>query len=80
MLATSKFVAAIVATTADYGIGKAGGIPWKLPSDLALFKKITCDTRSSDTAMKNAVIMGRKTYEVRKVYAFLSLHDLSMEN
>ena len=67
MLATSKFVAAIVATTTgDFGIGKAGGIPWKLPSDLAFFKKITCDTGSSN-GVKNAVIMGRKTYEVTKL-------------
>ena len=30
---------------------------------MANFKRITCDTQSSDLALKNAVIMGRKTWE-----------------
>lgn len=47
----------------DLGIGKSGGIPWKLRGDLANFKRITCDTRSTDLSLKNAVIMGRKTWE-----------------
>jgi len=38
-------------------IGKDGKIPWKLPSDLRWFRLVT--TRGA----RNAVIMGRKTYE-----------------
>ncbi|CAM9458593.1 unnamed protein product, partial [Ectocarpus fasciculatus] len=45
------------------GIGKNGAIPWKLPGDLACFKRITCDTKMSDATLRNAVIMGRKTWE-----------------
>lgn len=35
-------------------IGRAGGMPWHLPEDLAYFKKMTADC---------PVIMGRKTWE-----------------
>ncbi|MGK2859897.1 MAG: dihydrofolate reductase [Thermoanaerobaculia bacterium] len=39
-------------------IGRGGGMPWRLPSDLAFFKR---------TTMGHAVIMGRKTFdEVKK--------------
>lgn len=34
-------------------IGKNGTLPWKIPSDLKLFKRLT---------LENAVIMGRKTF------------------
>jgi dihydrofolate reductase / thymidylate synthase len=50
-----------VAATREMGIGKGGKLPWKLPSDLRFFKEITVLT--SDTNKKNAVIMGRKTWE-----------------
>lgn len=39
----------------------AGGLPWKIPADLAYFKELT--VRTSDPAKQNAVIMGRKTWE-----------------
>jgi dihydrofolate reductase len=46
---------ALVAAVAINGvIGKAGGLPWRLPSDLKRFKAVT---------MGKPVIMGRKTYE-----------------
>ncbi|KAL2498392.1 Bifunctional dihydrofolate reductase-thymidylate synthase 1 [Abeliophyllum distichum] len=51
----------VVAATRDMGIGKDGKFPWKLPSDLIFFKEITMTT--SDPEKKNAVIMGRKTWE-----------------
>jgi dihydrofolate reductase len=35
-------------------IGRAGGIPWRLPEDLARFKKLT---------MGHTVVMGRLTWE-----------------
>lgn len=46
--------AAIVATSLDLAIGKDGGIPWRLPEDMAHFKA---------TTMGHPVIMGRKTWE-----------------
>ncbi|XP_050233768.1 bifunctional dihydrofolate reductase-thymidylate synthase-like isoform X2 [Mercurialis annua] len=51
----------VVAATRDMGIGKDGKLPWKLPSDLKFFKDITLTT--ADSGKKNAVIMGRKTWE-----------------
>lgn len=47
----------IVAADLNNGIGKNGKIPWHLPTDLKYFSKIT---RGSG---KNAVIMGRTTWE-----------------
>ena len=35
-------------------IGKDGGLPWRIPSDLAIFKRVT---------MGKPVIMGRKTWD-----------------
>lgn len=42
-------------------IGKEGGIPWELPEDMDYFKCIT--SKTIDESKKNAVIMGRKTWE-----------------
>ena len=44
----------IVAMTEDQVIGKNGKIPWEIPDDMALFKKLT---------LGNTVVMGRKTYQ-----------------
>jgi dihydrofolate reductase len=45
----------IVAAVGRNGvIGVAGGLPWRLPEDLARFKEIT---------MGHALVMGRATYE-----------------
>ncbi|KAG1330742.1 bifunctional dihydrofolate reductase-thymidylate synthase [Cocos nucifera] len=51
----------VVAATRNMGIGKDGKLPWKLPSDLNFFKEVT--VTASDSVKKNAVIMGRKTWE-----------------
>lgn len=49
----------IAAADSKMGIGKNGKLPWdlKLPTDLAFFHKTTCGRG------KNAVIMGRTTWE-----------------
>jgi dihydrofolate reductase len=52
--------AMVVALDGAMGIGQGGAIPWRLPGDMAYFKRITSE--ASD-GKQNAVIMGRKTYE-----------------
>ena len=44
----------IVAMTRSGVIGRGGGLPWRLSSDLARFKRLT---------MGHHIVMGRKTYE-----------------
>ncbi|XP_015576677.1 putative bifunctional dihydrofolate reductase-thymidylate synthase isoform X1 [Ricinus communis] len=51
----------VVAATRDMGIGKDGKLPWRLPSDLKFFKELTLTT--SSPGKRNAVVMGRKTWE-----------------
>jgi len=47
-------IAIIVAMDEDGLIGVDGGLPWRLPDDLARFKRLT---------MGHALIMGRRTYD-----------------
>ena len=47
-------ISLIVAVAENEVIGRDGGLPWKQPSDLKRFRKLT---------MGKPVIMGRKTYE-----------------
>ncbi|MBQ9495801.1 MAG: dihydrofolate reductase [Treponema sp.] len=47
-------IAVIAAVAKNRALGKNGKLPWKLPCDLAHFKKLT---------INNVVIMGRKTFE-----------------
>jgi len=49
--------AIMVAIDEAGGIGKDGALPWQLSADMAHFKKMT------QGAGKNAVIMGRKTWD-----------------
>jgi len=52
LISLEKYI--IVAMTKDRVIGKDNKMPWHLPDDLKLFKKLTTG---------NTVIMGRKTYQ-----------------
>ncbi|MFC4737085.1 type 3 dihydrofolate reductase [Bacillus daqingensis] len=47
-------ISMIAAMDRDRVIGKDGGMPWKLPGDLAFFKQ---------TTLHKTVVMGRKTFE-----------------
>jgi dihydrofolate reductase len=51
---TQPIVSLVVARARNGVIGRAGGLPWRLKSDMALFKQVT---------MGKPVIMGRKTWE-----------------
>lgn len=45
----------------NFGIGYKGKLPWRLPSEIKFFKNVTTSTQDSNK--RNAVIMGRKTWE-----------------
>lgn len=51
----------IAATCENRGIGFQNKLPWSCPEDMAFFKKTTLNVDNSEC--KNAVIMGRKTWE-----------------
>ncbi|KAL0082156.1 dihydrofolate reductase [Phycomyces blakesleeanus] len=56
--------ALIVAATNELGIGVHGGLPWRIPKDMAFFKHATTlIPRESKGMSNNAVIMGRVTWE-----------------
>jgi dihydrofolate reductase len=50
----------VVAHDSKKGIGKNNSLPWRLSGDLKHFKQITC---SAPEGKRNAVIMGRKTWD-----------------
>ena len=57
----------VVAADLDWGIGKASGLPWpKLKGDLAHFKRVTAE---APAGQRNAIIMGRRTWESTEVAA-----------
>ena len=51
----------VVAASRDFGIGNKGTLPWKLPGDMRYFKELT--SKASKPSARNAVIMGRTTWE-----------------
>lgn len=53
-MTSSPHIHIIVAMTKDRLIGSKGSLPWHLPEDLAIFRRLT---------MGNTVIMGRRTFE-----------------
>lgn len=50
----------VVAADEAGGIGRDGQLPWRLPGELAHFRRLT--TEAAD-GLQNAVIMGRKTFD-----------------
>ncbi|CAH8582448.1 unnamed protein product [Schistosoma bovis] len=50
----------VVAVSENWGIGKGGGLPWKIKKDMEFFKSITT---KAHPGLKNAVVMGRLTWE-----------------
>lgn len=55
-----KGFSVIVACDASRGIGVDNAMPWRLPGEMAYFKRVTCEAKPG---LQNAVVMGRKTYE-----------------
>jgi dihydrofolate reductase/thymidylate synthase len=56
----------VVAADLDWGIGKDQSLPWpKLRGDLRHFKRITSTT--STPGRRNAIVMGRKTWQSKEV-------------
>ena len=56
----------VVAADRSWGIGNAGALPWpRLRADMQHFKRVT--TTTTDPARRNAVVMGRKTWESKEV-------------
>jgi dihydrofolate reductase len=50
----------IVAATANNGIGKNGGLPWRLAKEMQYFARVTSEAPDGEL---NAVVMGRNTWE-----------------
>lgn len=54
---------AILSSTHDWFIGANNQLPWSLSQDLKFFRKVTSQFGQKTLNEKNAVIMGRKTWE-----------------
>src|SRR6185295_5362986 len=55
----------VLAVDLDWGIGKNNGLPWpKLRGDLQHFKRVTSTASEGN---RNAIVMGRKTWESKEV-------------
>jgi dihydrofolate reductase len=56
----------VVAADLEWGIGKDAGLPWpKLRGDMAHFRRVTTSTVKE--GVRNAIVMGRKTWESKEV-------------
>ncbi len=56
----------VVAADLDWGIGREQGLPWpRLRGDLAHFRRVTSTTVREGA--RNAIVMGRKTWESKEV-------------
>ena len=53
----------IVAATDSNGIGKYGGLPWRLKKDMDHFRKMTTNLNRETGGKQNVCIMGRVTWE-----------------
>uniref|UniRef100_A0A3Q0KTT7 dihydrofolate reductase n=1 Tax=Schistosoma mansoni TaxID=6183 RepID=A0A3Q0KTT7_SCHMA len=60
----------VVAVSENWGIGKGGGLPWKIKKDMEFFKTVTTKAHPGkvfslkiNPGLKNAVVMGRVTWE-----------------
>ncbi|MBT2534145.1 dihydrofolate reductase [Arthrobacter sp. ISL-48] len=51
----------VVAHDNERGIGRAGQLPWRLPGEMAKLSAAT--RRTADPSKRNALVMGRLTYE-----------------
>lgn len=62
---SSSLTIIVAATTRTLGIGKSGALPWRLKKEMAYFARVTkrIIPTSEVSTTKNAVIMGRKTWE-----------------
>jgi len=61
MTSNNQKFSIIAAIDEENGIGRNNDLAWDIPSDLKYFNEITRTTSNPD--FKNAVIMGRKTWE-----------------
>ncbi|UJR16196.1 hypothetical protein I4U23_003106 [Adineta vaga] len=58
---TKKPLSIVVALDDCNGIGRDNTLPWHIKNDLKFFRYIT--TKKIDSTKRNAIIVGRKTYE-----------------
>ena len=57
-------LAMVAAMSLTNGIGKDGGLPWRLKGEMAYFRNVTSYVPEEEKSQgaRNAVIMGRKTW------------------
>lgn len=55
-------LAMVAAMSLNNGIGREGGLPWKLKGEMSYFRNVTSTVPEAESGKRNAVIMGRKTW------------------